>query len=179
MSNRSRALLALALLVVAVAIMSLTIGKAIVYDRQPGLTSFGVIHFLGYLFFLLMPVEALVPYYLAEGQPGTILIIIAVLTALAAQVIDYAIGYAVSGEVIDSLVGPRRYRRAQRAIERFGPAAVVFFNLLPLSSPNLLLVAGMARFSFRKAIMFSAIGLVSKYVAIVYLSWGFFWGWGG
>ncbi len=173
MRNRTRALVAAGLLLVAIAIISLTIGRTILSDRQPGLSGFSVVHFAGYLFFLLMPVEALVPIYLAEGHSGALLVGIALVTAIAAQTIDYGIGHAVSGEVIDNLIGTKRYERAKGAIHRYGHWAVLFFNLLPLSSPNLLLVAGVTQYSFRKTMMFSFIGLSCKYVAIVYLTVGF------
>ena len=172
MTKRTRTLAAIGLLVAAVVIISLTIGRAIVSGRPAGLGSFSLVHFAGYLFFLLMPVEVLVPFYLAEGHSGVLLIGLAVLTALGAQTIDYVIGHAVSGEVIDNLVGTKRYRRAKGAIHRYGHWAVLFFNLMPLSSPNLLLVAGVTRYSFRKAMLFSLIGLSAKYLVIVYLSAG-------
>ncbi len=153
--------------------MSLTVGRTILSDRQPGLHGFSAVHFAGYLFFLLMPVEALVPLYLAEGHSGTVLIGLAVITALIAQVIDYGIGRAVSDEVIHNLIGHKRYERAKGAIHRHGHWAVLVFNLLPLSSPNLLLIAGVTRYGLRKAMTFSFIGLSVKYVVIVYLSAGF------
>ena len=62
------------MLVAIIAIVGSTLGREIMAGRQPGLVSFGLIHFAGYLFFLLMPVEILVPLYLAEGHPGLVLI---------------------------------------------------------------------------------------------------------
>ncbi|HIN77243.1 MAG TPA: hypothetical protein EYM97_00260, partial [Gemmatimonadetes bacterium] len=82
--------------VIAIALVSWMLGQEILAGRSPGLSSFAVIHFAGYLFFLLMPVEALVPIYQAEGHAGATLILIAVSTAIAGEVIDYCIGRAVS-----------------------------------------------------------------------------------
>ena len=50
--------------VLAILISSFTVGRQIYLDREPTLFSFSVIHFGGYLFFLLMPVELLFIYYL-------------------------------------------------------------------------------------------------------------------
>lgn len=155
--------------VIAIALVSTTLGREIYAGRSPGLTSFTLIHFAGYLFFLLMPVEALVPIYQAEGHAGSTLILIAVTTALAAQAIDYGIGRAVSDPVIHDLIGERRYEKFKAKIERWGGWAILFFNLFPLSSPNMLLVAGMTRYSAHKAFLFSATGLAVKYTAIVYV----------
>ena len=49
---------AVIMLVVIIAIVGSTLGREIMAGRQPGLVSFGLIHFAGYLFFSLMPVEA-------------------------------------------------------------------------------------------------------------------------
>ena len=51
------------MIVAIILIISFTLGREIMSGRQPGLWSFTIIHFAGYLFFLLMPVELLVPYY--------------------------------------------------------------------------------------------------------------------
>lgn len=167
--TKGRAVGVLLTALVAIFLVSTTLGREIYAGRTPGITSFAAIHFAGYLFFLLMPVEALVPIYQAEGHPGGMLILIAVVTAIAAQIIDYSIGRAFSDRVIDNVIGQERYDRFKAKIEKWGGWAILFFNLLPLSSPNMLLVSGMVRYSARKAFLFSAAGLIGKYVAIVYL----------
>lgn len=167
--TRRRVLGGLVMMIIAVGLISSTLGREIYAGRSPGLTSFGVIHFAGYLFFLLMPVEALVPFYQAEGHAGTTLILIAVSTALAAQAIDYGIGRALSDRVTEDLIGEERATRFRALIDKWGGWAILLFNLMPLSSPNMLLVAGISQYSARKAFLFSALGLTGKYVAIVYV----------
>ncbi len=170
--RRTRILLLLVTLVIAALIVSTTLGREIFAGRRPGLTSFGIVHFAGYLFFLLMPVEALVPWYLAEGHAGMALVPLAVATALAAQAIDYGIGFLLSERVIEDLIGAERYARARRAVRRHGRWAILVFNLFPLSSPNLILAAGIARFGLGRALLYSLMGLTAKYLAIV---WGVAW----
>lgn len=166
--TRSRVIGLLVTAVVAIAFVSTTLGRAIYQGQTPGLGSFAAIHFAGYLFFLLMPVEALVPVYQAEGHPGMTLVLLAVGTALAAQAIDYGIGYAAS-ERAEEFIGEKRYERFHGLIERWGGWAILFFNLFPLSSPNMLLAAGILRYQPWKALIFTTVGLVAKYVSIVYL----------
>jgi membrane protein DedA with SNARE-associated domain len=167
--SRRRIFFGILTLVVAVAIVSTTLGREVFSGRQPGLTSFTIVHFAGYLFFLLMPVEVLLPYYMAEGHRGEILIALAVVTALAAQVIDYGIGRLLAEPVTRNIIGQRRYERFSRWVERWGSLAIFVFNLFPLSSPNMLLVAGMTRFGPVRTFGYSALGLVLKYVGIVYV----------
>lgn len=154
--------------VIAILLVSYTLGRAIYAGQSPGITSFALVHFAGYLFFLLMPVEALVPIYQGEGHAGMTLVLVAVSTALAAQVIDYSIGRAVKEGSIHELIGEKRYVRFKGNIDKWGGWAILLFNLMPLSSPNMLLVAGITRYSARRAFFFSTIGLTGKYLAIVY-----------
>jgi membrane protein YqaA with SNARE-associated domain len=169
-----RALVVILMLFVIVMLITVTLGRELVADRQPTLGSFTLIHFAGYLFFLVMPVEVLVPYYLSEGHLGLVLVPVAVVTALAAQLIDYGIGYIISGRVINHLVGQKRYSRAERAIHHYGRWAIFLFTALPLSSPTLLLAAGIVRFRLDTAVVYSILGLTIKYLVIV-LAFGGAW----
>ena len=155
------------MIIAIILIVSSTLGREIMSGRQPGLWSFTIIHFAGYLFFLLMPVEALVPLYLAEGHPAIILFGLSISTAVAAQIIDYAIGRVVSERVV-KMIGRKEYDRVKRKIDRYGGWAIFTFNLLPLSSPNILLVAGMVRFNVVHALAISIGGLTVKYLAFIY-----------
>ena len=149
-------------------IVSSTLGREIMAGRQPGLWSFSIIHFAGYLFFLLMPVEALVPYYQAEGHAAMVLVGLSIATAVVAQSIDYGIGRLLSEKVLN-MIGRKKYDRFKGRIDRYGGWAIFTFSLLPLSSPNVLLVAGMVRFNAVYALMISVAGLAAKYLAIVYV----------
>jgi membrane protein DedA with SNARE-associated domain len=154
---------------VAIVIVSATLGREIYAGHSPSIVSFALIHFAGYLFFLLMPVEALVPIYQSEGHSPALLLVLAVTTALVAQAIDYSIGRAVSDPVIQDLIGERRYLRFRGTIERWGGFAIFIFNVFPLSSPNMLFVAGITRYNPGKAFLYSFVGLAVKYSAILYV----------
>lgn len=166
--NKKRVIGILLTAAIAIVLVSATLGRAIYNGQSPTITSFALIHFAGYLFFLLMPVEALVPIYQNEGHAGSTLVAVAVVTALMAQLIDYGIGRSIREGSIHEIIGKKRYVRFKATIDKWGGWAILFVNLLPLSSPNMLLVAGMTRFSARRAFFYSALGLTGKYVAIAY-----------
>ena len=166
--TRARIIAVLITALIAIVVVSSTLGREIYAGRSPSLTSFALIHFAGYLFFLLMPVEALVPVYQAEGHAGGLLVLIAVLTALGAQAIDYGIGRSVNESAVHKLIGEGRYLRFKGMIARWGGWAILLFNLFPLSSPNMLLVAGITRFGAAQAFLYSFLGLSAKYLALVY-----------
>ena len=168
-NERKRVIISLSMFLLATLVGSLTIGRSLLLGKQPGLVSFSLVNFAGYLFFLIMPVEVLIPFYLAEGHSGLVLVGLALSTAIAAQLIDYGIGYLASENVIFELIGEKRFKKAEKHIHAYGGWAILLFNLFPLSSPLLTLAAGMVRFSLRKVLFFSIIGLTVKYLAIVYL----------
>ena len=152
-------------LVAAIVIFSLTIGRELYADRTQSIRSFAFIHFSGYLFFLLMPVEMAFVYYLSYYEEAK-LIGIALLTATAAQVIDYLIGLSFSSKFIRHFVGEKRIEKAEKQIRRYGNLTIFVFNLLPLSSPIIALVAGMLKLRFRDLLLYSLTGLVLKYVVL-------------
>ena len=156
------------MIVAIILIVSSTLGREIMSGRRPGLWSFSIIHFAGYLFFLLMPVEALVPYYQDEGHAAAVLVGLSIATAVGAQIIDYGIGRLLSEKVLNT-IGRKKFDKFKGKIDKHGGWAIFTFSLLPLSSPNVLLVAGMVRFNAVYALTISMAGLAAKYIAIVYL----------
>ena len=155
--------------IIAILISSFTIGRQIYLGREPDIVSFSIIHFAGYLFFMLMPVEILFTYYLIEDVNLVILLILALVTAMVAQIIDYLIGYLVSNHVIHKLIGEKKYKKTKKYMDKYGNLTVFVFNFLPLSSSVLSLVAGMLRYRFRNFVIYSLMGLSLKYFIIVLL----------
>ncbi|MAE42976.1 hypothetical protein CMO93_04340 [Candidatus Woesearchaeota archaeon] len=155
--------------ILAILVSSLTIGRQIYLDREPSLVSFSAIHFAGYLFFMLMPVEILFTYYIVEDFDISILFIVALITAIVAEIIDYLIGYLVSSQVIHNMIGDRRYKKANKYIDKYGGLGVFVFNLFPLSSSVLSLAAGIVRYRFRNFVIYSFAGLLAKYTILIFL----------
>jgi len=112
-----------------------------------------------------MPVEMAFVYYLSFFDAAQ-LIAIAFLTATAAQIIDYFIGFSFSGKFIHYFVGEKRIQRAEKKIQKYGTLTIFVFNLFPLSSPIIALVAGMLKFRFRDLMIYSVAGLLIKYLVL-------------
>jgi hypothetical protein len=74
------------LVIAAITIASLTVGRDIYYgSRDNGLLSFAIVNACGYLFFLFMPVEVAFVYYL-QGEINIIALnAVAIGTALFSQ----------------------------------------------------------------------------------------------
>jgi membrane protein DedA with SNARE-associated domain len=150
---------------VAIAIFSFTIGRELYEGRTQSLTSFGLIHFSGYLFFLLMPVEMAFVYYLSFYRE-TELIWIALVTAVTAQFIDYVIGLFFSLKSLTSLVGEKRILKAEKYIQKYGNLTIFVFNFFPLSSPVVALAAGLLKHPLKDFVIFSVLGLFLKYLVL-------------
>lgn len=163
--NLTRILCIVLPIVVAIVLFSMTIGREMYEGKTQSLESFSLIHFSGYLFFLLMPVEMAFVYYLSYYDEIK-LIGIALLTATSAQVIDYIIGLSFSSKFIHYFVGEKRIQKTEKQIRRYGNLTIFVFNLFPLSSPIIALVAGMLKLRFRDLLFYSLTGLILKYVVL-------------
>lgn len=134
---------------------------------RPSVWHFVVVHFTGHLFFVFMPSELLVPYFLSYGFSPVLLFVLSLATALAALAIDYAIGRILPEFRLKEFVGPKRYGKYRDKLVQYEKLIVFFVAATPLSSPVLLLIAGMIRFSFRDAMLYTVAGLALKYLVII------------
>ena len=164
-----QALLFLIPMVLAVIIVSLTIGKSIYGHRELTMLSFAILNFSGYLFFLLMPVELAFIYYLHSDFNIYLLNLVTLGTAVCSQMIDYLIGRSFSKKIIDRLIGRHRFEKAESEIRKYGNITIFVFNLLPLSSPVIALAAGMLKHRVYEVIMYSFAGLFLKYLIMTLL----------
>ena len=94
------------------------------------------------------------------------LIFLAIITAMSAQLIDYTIGYFISHRFIVDVLGEKKYEKSRKRIDKYGNLIIFLFNLFPLSSPIIVLVAGMLRYKLKNVMFYSFIGLLLKYIII-------------
>jgi membrane protein YqaA with SNARE-associated domain len=165
-NEKSRIILILVTSFIAILIVSFTAGKELYEGKSQSLASFGLIHFSGYLFFLLMPVEMAFVYYLSYFNDFK-MIGVALSTAVSAQLIDYIIGLSVRTVIIQRFVGQKRIENAEKYIRKYGNLTIFVFNLFPLSSPVISVVAGMLKYRFAEFLLFSITGLILKYFILI------------
>jgi len=163
LNNKSRILVFFCTSVLAIILVSFTLGREWYLGKSQSLITFALIHFSGYLFFLLMPVEVAYIYYLPYFNKFE-LIAVALITAETAQIIDYLIGYSLSSRFIFKIVSEKQILKAEKQIYKYGNLTILVFNLFPLSSSVISLAAGMIRYRFKPWILCSTIGLIVKYV---------------
>lgn len=166
MKNRY-ALISWIISILLLSVFSLLAGTQIFLGKEPSLAYFSAMHFSGYLFFLFIPVGLIFAYYLLQGESAILLIAIALATAIAGLIVDYIIGYIISWHFIHKMLGEKKYAKASKYLDNYGNLAIFAFNFLPLYSSMLALVAGMMRYRLRNLIVYSFLGLIMKYAAIL------------
>ncbi|KMQ51787.1 hypothetical protein CHISP_1283 [Chitinispirillum alkaliphilum] len=130
------------------------------------LFDFSILHFLGYLFFIISFIEILFVHMMRTEAHPVILVMLSVVTAAAALCVDYWIGYSASKPVLLRIIGEKKYSKLRFKLERYRDPVLFTFNLLPLSSPLLTAVAGILRYDFKRVILISSLGLFIKYSVI-------------
>jgi len=153
-------------LIIGYTILFVPLLNAITTNQQISLKTFAIINFSGYLFFIISMVELAFIQVISQGGNPVIYISIAVITAMIAQTIDYAIGYYFSKTVMNKFITQKKYEKYKEKIEKYGNPVIFLFNFLPLSSPILILIGGILRYNYKKILLYSFLGLLMKYVVI-------------
>jgi len=156
-------------ILVGIVVLSVVLRRIIVLDEEPSLRTFAIIHFSGYLFFIISPVELLFVNMPDLRANMWDMVGLAVGTALLAQAFDYGIGDTFSRFVIHRIIGERRYKKYLGRINRYGDVTIFLFCFLPLSSPIVVLVAGMIQYGLLRILFISSIGLTAKYIVLAYI----------
>lgn len=159
-------LLSILALFIGTLVISLTYSDNIIESRNISLESFLVINFLGYLFFLIMPVEALFLYYLTGGYNVMTLIFAATLTGLFGQIVDYLVGKLVNEKYAKEIVGKNKYKKIKNVIHKYGKPIMFVFSLSILSSPIVAFIAGVVKCDWKQIFLYSFLGLLTKYMLI-------------
>ncbi|MDA3856027.1 MAG: VTT domain-containing protein [Candidatus Woesearchaeota archaeon] len=149
-----------------VILLSLALMNNLVSGDETNLLTFSIVNFLSYLFFLLLPAEGFFIYYLTQNNNHTSILIVTISTAIIAQISDYALGY-LAAENIAVMIKKERYNRYRNWMIKYGYYAIFFFNLMPLSSPIVVLISGIMKLRLRRVIIVSFCGLTLKYSIIV------------
>ncbi len=166
MKRRIRILTLIAGVSIGFYLLYLTLGKLILEEAKPDITSFILVHFAGYIFFIVSPVELLFIQFVGLHFDSALIVSLAVATAMLAQALDYAFGYFIKDYFIKDMIGEKKYEKTKRRLDKYNNIIIFMFNLLPLSSPIIMLVAGMLRYNFRNALIYSFAGLTIKYIIL-------------
>ena len=122
--------------------------------------------FLGALFFVFIPLEAVFYYYLALPRwPGGVLLG-AWLGSVLGLFADYLIG-ALVGQKLVARFWPEQFLKTKRGMERWGALIVVVSNLVPFLPVQFISLAiGATRFGARRFVLYTAVSRLA-YLALL------------
>lgn len=126
------------------------------------------VSFFGALFFLPLPVEGVFIFYLTVTEHSPVLIIA---MALAGNLLGLAVDYYTG-----RLIGPRllhwfmkdRYERFSHRLNRAGGFLILIGNIIPFPIEPLTLVLGATRYGFMRLLLYSALGKIVKFLALLF-----------
>ncbi len=121
--------------------------------------------FLGGLFFVTLPVEAVFIFYLTLKYNVYFVVLIAFLGNLLAMILNYLLGL-LFGKWLLKKVLKHNHDRFNNWVKRFGGLILVIGNIIPFPIEPLALVYGGVKYPFKKFVILTAIGKLIKFIIL-------------
>lgn len=153
-------------LIAGTLILSLTYSDVLIEKSQTSLESFLMINFVGYLFFIIMPIEALFLYYLTESYNPITLILGATITGFFGQMVDFMLGKLIDEKHAITIVGKEKYGKIKHILHKYGKPIIFVFSLSILSSPLVTFISGIVKCDWKMIFFYGFLGLLVKYIII-------------
>jgi membrane protein YqaA with SNARE-associated domain len=125
--------------------------------------------FFGSLFFISIPAELSILYYLSLGHNPVIVIIITIIGNLSGHILDYLFGMAFGENLLTFFLKGNKIYWIKGVFEKIGGLIIVIANILPFGAEIVVLVLGAIRYNFKKFLIYSVIGMTTKYVSMFFL----------
>ena len=131
-------------------------------------TSLGLLyaHFIGGLFFVPSPEEAIFYYGLVKSQAILLPLIFSLLGYLLAQVLNYYLGSRISSFTMH-FISKKKVYKTRRFVNKYGIYGIFLFNLLPFPAPLLTFALGIARYRFSRMFIYTSLGVLCKYLVLI------------
>ncbi len=122
-----------------------------------------IMTFLGGLFFVAYPPEVLFLVYARIGYNILYISAMMIFYTLLAQLVNYGIGFFIEKKILHRFVKDRK-REFMTSLKKYDVVFIVVLNILPLPADILSVLLGMMKYDLKKAMLFTFIGKVLKYV---------------
>lgn len=131
--------------------------------------------FLGSLFFLVLPSEALFIYFLSTTSHFPLFILtITVFGSLLGLGFNYFFGRFIGKNLLKKIFSEEKFYNYKEKINKFGGYVLLIGNILPGPIEVLAVFYGGFKFEFKRFIYLAFIGRLIKYV-LLFLAFFFFW----
>ena len=131
-------------------------------------TSLGMFyaHFIGGIFFVPSPEEAIFYYGLVKSQTVILPLIFSLMGYLLAQVLNYYLGSKISSFTLN-FISKKKVYKTRRFVNKYGIYGIFLFNFLPFPSPLLTFALGIAKYRFSRMFISTSLGVLCKYLVLI------------
>lgn len=123
-------------------------------------------HFIGGLFFIPSPDEAIFYYGLVKGNQVWFALIVAIIGYMLAQILNYILGIKFSKHIVH-FISKKKIYKTRRFANKYGAYGVFIFNLIPSPAPLLTFSLGLTNYNFSRMMFWTFLGKTIKYAIIV------------
>lgn len=144
------------------------IGPVVSEVQKGSLLGLFYLVFFGSLFFISIPAEFSILYYLSLGHNPVWVILITILGNLLGHIVDYFFG-RLFGESLIRFFIKSKFDGLKGIFEKIGGGIIVVGNILPFGSEIIVLVVGSIKYNFKKFLIYSVTGMAIKYCGMFFL----------
>lgn len=132
-----------------------------------------LLSFLGSLFFLALPSEALFIYYISSTYKSLLLVFLIIVAGnMLGLIFNYMFGRLL-GERVTGLIFRKKLDKYQDRIDRYGGFLLFFGNILPGPIEVIVLFFGAFKYNFKKYLILCLAGRAIKYIILAILFFTF------
>ena len=134
------------------------------------LTTIGMFYIgsFGGLFFIPIPIELFYTIGLSKGNAGITSLLLLFAGLLPAHALDYYVGTKFA-PVVMNFISKKKIYNMKRKVNKYGPYAIFFLNLIPAPTPILTFALGIAKYNVVRLFIFFTLGTLLKFVIILYI----------
>jgi membrane protein YqaA with SNARE-associated domain len=144
------------------------IGPIISEVQKGSLLGLFYLVFLGSLFFISIPAEFSILYYLSLGHNPILVIAVTILGNILGLTVDYFFG-RLFGESLIRFFVKNKFDGLKGLLDKIGGGVLLVGNILPVGTELIVLVVGSIKYNFKKFLIYSLVGMTIKYCGMFFL----------
>lgn len=137
--------------------------KAVIFEiERKSVIGLSTMTFVGSLFFIAYPAEVLFLLYTKVGYGIIYVSAIMLLFTMIAQFVNYSMGYFINEKLLSRFIKHKKMHLDK--LKKYGYLFIIILNILPLPADILSVILGVVKYDFRKAMFYTLIGKVLKFL---------------
>ena len=129
-----------------------------------------ILTFLGSLFFVAYPAELLYLVYTRIGYSLLYVALIMLFYTMLGQAVNYSLGYFIEEKFLHKFVRKKK-KQYLGSLAQYDMIFIIILNIVPLPADILSLLLGIIKYDFKKAMIYTFIGKILKFLFLGILVW--------